>query len=155
MDVLREKFMPLPVGYSGHEVGFLPTLAAAARGAVTVERHLTLDKTMKGSDHAGSLEPSELKELVRSIHQIGKISGVPEKIMYKELIPLREKLAKSIVAKVPISAGTKITADMLTIKGPGHGIKPSMMGEVIGKVAQSHVNEDTHLPLEALHWPWV
>lgn len=155
MDVLRDAFAPLPVGYSGHEVGALPTLAAVARGAVVVERHLTLDKTMKGSDHAGSLEPQELKELVRSIRQIEKINGIAEKVMYSELIPLREKLAKSVVAKTAIPAGTAITAEMLTIKGPGHGIKPSLLGSVVGRVAGIDIHEDTHLPHEALQWPWA
>ena len=155
MDVLKERFSPLPVGYSGHETGSLPTLTAVARGAMVVERHLTLDKTMKGSDHAGSLEPSELGDIIRSIRQIEKINGVPEKIMYPELIPLREKLAKSIVARTAIASGVKITAGMLAIKGPGHGIKPSLVGDVVGRIAQQDISEDTHLPKEALQWPWV
>lgn len=155
MDVLRERFSPLPVGYSGHETGLLPTLAAVARGACIVERHLTLDKTMKGSDHAASLEPRQFKELVDSIRTIEKINGVAEKIMYPELVPLREKLAKSVVAKVIIPAGTVITSDMLAVKGPGSGIKPSLMASILGRVAQQSIAEDQHLPHEALKWPYV
>lgn len=153
MDVLREKFAPLPVGYSGHEMGLLPTLAAVARGAVIVERHLTLDKTMKGSDHAASLEPHQFKELVDSIHAIEKILGVPEKIMYEELKPLREKLAKSLVAKVAIPKGSVISAEMLTQKGPGTGIKPSQFREVVGRIAAEDIPADTHIPERALSWP--
>lgn len=154
MGVLRERFAPLPVGYSGHEIDLLPTITAVARSAVVVERHLTLDKTMKGSDHAASLEPRQFKELIDSIRRIEKIKGAGEKVFYPELRPLREKLAKSIVARVRIPSGTVILADMLGIKGPGYGIKPGLMSDLVGKVAQVDVAEDTHLPLDALHWPY-
>src|SRR3989338_11133748 len=77
MDVLRRRFSPLPVGYSGHEMEMLPTIAAVSMGACIVERHMTLDKKMKGSDHAASLEPNQFKELVASIHKIEKKKSVP------------------------------------------------------------------------------
>lgn len=153
MDVIRERYAPLPFGYSGHEAGMLPTLVAVARGAHVIERHFTLDKTMKGSDHAGSLEPHELKELVTAVHHIPAILGKPEKVIIPELIPLREKLAKSVIARQDIPAGTVITADMLGIKGPGHGITPSRLHEVVGRVAGMNIGEDTVLPKVALEWP--
>lgn len=152
MDVLRDKFAPLPYGYSGHEPDLFPTLAAVARGAQIVERHLTLDKTMKGSDHAGSLEPHELKELVDSIRRTEVILGVPERIMYEELTPLREKLAKSVATKTAIPAGAVITRDMLTIKGPGTGIAPGKLDNVVGRVAEEALEEDVILPKDALDW---
>lgn len=153
MDTLREKFAPLPVGYSGHEMGLLPTLAAVARGACIVERHLTLDKKLKGSDHAASLEPHQFKELVNSIRAVEKTMGTGERVMYPELVPLREKLAKSIVARSHIPVGTVITADMLAVKGPGNGIKPSRIHEVVGRVAQHDIREDTHLKEDVFLWP--
>lgn len=144
MDSLKEKFAPLPVGYSGHEIDLLPTLAAVSRGAVIVERHFTLDKTMKGGDHSGSLEPGQLKELVDTIRRIEKIlGGATTKILYDELKPLREKLAKSVASKVRIPKGTLITKDMLTIKGPGTGIKPSQISQVVGRIAPEDIEEDT------------
>lgn len=153
MNVLRERYKPLPVGYSGHEMGYLPTLTAVAMGAQIIERHFTLDKTMKGSDHAASLEPQEFKKLIENIRKIEKIRGKAEKIIYPELKPLREKLAKSIVAKKTIPKGTVIKKEMLCIKGPGSGIKPSLIGEVIGRVSQVDIQEDTLIPLETLRWP--
>ena len=152
MDVLREHFTPLPVGYSGHEMDLLPTLAAVSRGACIVERHLTLDKTMKGSDHAASLEPGQFKELISSIRRIEAILGKSEKPLYDELRPLRDKLAKSVVAKVAIASGAVITADMLTVKGPGSGIKPSLLGVLVGRTARQDVAADTLLPPAALSW---
>jgi len=153
MDILGEHFFPLPYGYSGHEPGLLPTLVAVSRGAQIVERHLTLDKKMKGSDHAGSLEPQELKELVQSIKRIEVIMGQKDKIIYEELIPLREKLAKSIATKSVIKEGAVITRDMLTIKGPGTGISPSKLDDIVGRVAKRNIEDDVILPKEALDWP--
>jgi sialic acid synthase SpsE len=150
MSILRDKFRPLPVGYSGHEIDLLPTLVAVSMGAVIVERHLTLDKSMKGSDHAASLNPSEFKELIHSIRRIEKILGKPQKIMYDELKPLRDKLAKSVVTKIKIPKGTAITRDMLTIKGPGTGISPLEIDKLIGIIANEDIEADKVVPKEIL-----
>jgi sialic acid synthase SpsE len=153
MQTLRKRYKPLPVGYSGHETDLLPTLAAVARDAVIVERHLTLDKTMKGSDHSASLDPQEFKELVRSIREIEKVLGKDEKILYPELLPLREKLGKSVVSAVEIPKGTRITEKMLMAKGPGNGISPAKLKSVVGIIAQETIPADKVLPLEVLKWP--
>jgi N-acetylneuraminate synthase len=73
--VLRERFAGVPVGYSGHETGLQISLAAVALGAVMVERHITLDRAMWGSDHAASLEPQGLEHLVRDIRVIEEAMG--------------------------------------------------------------------------------
>ena len=79
MVTLRDEF-GLPVGYSGHERGLQVSLAAVAMGACVVERHLTLDRTMRGSDHAASLEPKGLAELVRDIRAIEAAMGDGAKV---------------------------------------------------------------------------
>jgi sialic acid synthase SpsE len=152
MNVLQQRFHPIPVGYSGHEMEFMPTYVAVSMGACIIERHLTLDKKMKGSDHAASLEPGQFKQLVAGIRQIEAILGKPEKVMFDELKPLREKLAKSIVTKRKICKGTKITKDMLTIKGPGNGISPVDINKLIGRVAKIDLDEDVVIPKDALRW---
>lgn len=152
MDTLKETWSPLPVGYSGHEIDLLPSLVAVSKGAHIIERHLTLSKKMKGSDHAASLEPQELKELVSSIRRIETILGKAERVMYKELIPLREKLAKSVATKRTIKKGEILTKQMLTIKGPGTGIPPAQLEEIIGRAAARELPEDTIIPKEALQW---
>ena len=90
---LREEFHLL-VGYSGHERGIAVSEAAAALGAVVVERHITLDRTMKGSDHAASLEPSMLHKLVRDIRNIEKALGSPEKQILESERSVRSKLVE-------------------------------------------------------------
>ena len=73
--VLRDRYLGVPVGYSGHETGLQISLAAVALGAVMVERHITLDRAMWGSDHAASLEPTGLEHLVRDIRVIEEAMG--------------------------------------------------------------------------------
>ena len=86
---LRDRYQGIPVGYSGHERGLQISLAAVALGAVAVERHITLDRTMWGSDHAASLEPSGLQHLVRDIRVIERALGDGEKRIFPgELAPM-------------------------------------------------------------------
>lgn len=79
---LRERFAGVPVGYSGHERGLQISLAAVALGAVAVERHITLDRTMWGSDHSASLEPTGLEHLVRDIRVIEEALGDGKKRVF-------------------------------------------------------------------------
>lgn len=86
---LRDRYPGVPVGYSGHERGLQVSLAAVALGAVAVERHITLDRTMWGSDHAASLEPAGLRNLVRDIRIIEEALGDGVKRVYEgELAPM-------------------------------------------------------------------
>lgn len=93
IQTLKRKF-ECPIGYSGHEVGVAPSTIAATIGACTVERHITLDRAMWGSDHAASLEPKGLKILVRDIREIPNIMGNGIKKVYDSEIPIMEKLRK-------------------------------------------------------------
>jgi sialic acid synthase SpsE len=147
----RERFRCV-VGYSGHERGLAPSEAAVALGADVIERHFTIDRTMIGPDHAASLEPSGLQRLVRNIRNIEKALGSPDKRIVEAERTVRQRLAKSIVAKGDIPAGTVITADMLTVKGPGSGLKPGFMPLLVGVVAESPIQGDTLVPQEALRW---
>ncbi|HSA05587.1 MAG TPA: N-acetylneuraminate synthase family protein [Candidatus Gastranaerophilales bacterium] len=89
-----DKRYDCPIGYSGHERGISPSIIAAAIGAVSVERHITLDRTMWGSDHAASLEPSGLFKMVRDIRSIPKLLGNGEKVVYQSEKPIIKKLRK-------------------------------------------------------------
>lgn len=152
LDTLQKNFSPLPIGYSGHEIDSLPTLVAVARGAHIVERHLTLDRNMPGTDHAASLEPKDFKELVQNIRDVESILGLPQKPELEELKPLKAKLAKSIVSRVAIPKGVVITRDMLVAKSPGSGISPSRLPDLVGRKAEHDIAEDAILPKEALTW---
>lgn len=151
MQRYRDRFGVL-VGYSGHERGLAPTEAAAALGACVLERHFTVDRTMTGPDHAASLEPEGLRRLIRNIRNIERALGDGEKRMLPEERSVRDRLAKSIVAAREIPAGTVISADMLTVKGPGSGLLPRHLGDLCGLVAEQAILADTLVPVEALGW---
>jgi N-acetylneuraminate synthase len=82
------------VGYSGHERGIAPSTIAAAMGACSIERHITLDRTMWGSDQAASLEGEGLRKLVRDIRNVKDFLGDGKKCVYKSEIPIKEKLRR-------------------------------------------------------------
>jgi sialic acid synthase SpsE len=149
---LKERYM-YPIGYSGHEKsGHVITLGAVALGACLVERHFTLDRTMRGPDHAASLEPYGLSTLVESIRKQEKALGNPKKQILDIELPVREKLAKSIVAAKDIKNRQMIKRDDLTVKSPGTGLKPKYIEKLIGKIAKQDIPEDTIVPKEALRW---
>ena len=85
-----------PIGYSGHEVGLQTTLAAVALGACFVERHITLDRAMWGSDQAASVEPAGFHRLVRDIRVIEKAMGDGIKRVYESELPIRKKLRRAV-----------------------------------------------------------
>ncbi len=90
---LRDRYK-LPVGYSGHETGLAPSVAAAVLGACVVERHITLDRTMWGSDQAASLEPHGLQRLVRDIRVVERALGDGVKVVYESEEGPRKKLRR-------------------------------------------------------------
>lgn len=150
---LRERYAPLPIGYSGHEQDTLPTLAAVTLGVSSVERHFTLDRALPGPDHASvSIEPEMFNAMVRDARRIEKALGEPVKKCTEEELKTREKHGKSIVSAKAIPAGTMITADMLVCKSPGYGLKPNMIEKVIGKKAKVDISLDTVIKHDDILW---
>lgn len=93
IEKLKEEFA-CPVGYSGHEKGLLPSVLSVQLGASSVERHITVDRTLWGSDQAASLEPEGLRRMVRDIREVKTILGDGEKVVYDSEIPIKKKLRK-------------------------------------------------------------
>jgi len=85
----------VPVGYSGHEKGIMPSVMAVAMGACSVERHITLDRTLWGSDQAASLEPEGLERMIRDIRNVPLVLGDGQKVVYPSEVPVRAKLRKN------------------------------------------------------------
>jgi len=131
------------IGYSDHTLGIEVPVAAVALGASVIEKHFTLDNTMEGPDHAASLEPDQLKEMVQAIRNIEKaISGSGIKKPSESEKKNMEIARKSIVASTVITKGEIFSEDNLTIKRPGTGISPMKWDEVIGKVASKDYSTD-------------
>ena len=129
-------------GYSDHTLGIEVDIAAVAMGAVCIEKHFTLDKTMEGPDHKASLEPDELKAMVKAIRNIELALGSSIKKPSKSEIPNINIARKSIVAKCDIKKGETFTEQNLTIKRPGNGINPMRWDEVVGTIASKDYCED-------------
>lgn len=141
MNTLKQHF-DCEVGYSDHTKGIEVAIAAAALGASVIEKHFTLDKNMEGPDHAASLEPKALKEMVSSIRNIELAMGINEKIVTESENKNRNIARKSIVAKKRIKKGEIFTEDNLTVKRPGNGINPMKWFEILGKEAIRDFEED-------------
>ncbi|WP_323591936.1 N-acetylneuraminate synthase [Aliarcobacter butzleri] len=129
-------------GYSDHTLGIEVDIAAVAMGACCMEKHFTLDKTMEGPDHKASLEPDELKAMVKAIRNIELALGSCVKKPSKSEIPNIQIARKSIVAKVDIKKGELLFEDNLTIKRPGNGISPMRWDEIVGSIATKDYKED-------------
>lgn len=151
METLQQEFDCL-VGYSGHERGVAISVGAATLGACVVERHFTLDRASPGPDHAASLEPDGLRRVVQYIRTIEGAMGTPEKYIHPEEIPIRHRLAKSLVAAVDVPQGTVITTEMIAAKSPGTGLSPRYREAVVDRIAGQAIPRDTLIPLEALEW---
>lgn len=136
------------IGYSDHTLGIEVPIAAVSLGAVMIEKHFTLDKTMEGPDHKASLDPQELKAMVvgiRNIELAMKGTGLkePSESEKKNMAIAR----KSIIAKKNIKAGDVFSKENLTAKRPGTGISPMKWDEVIGKIAQRDFASDDIIEL--------
>ena len=126
-----------PVGYSGHERGYVAPVLAVALGAKVIEKHFTIDKNMEGNDHKVSLLPSEFKAMVDQIRLAEVMLGQGgERVISQGEYLNREVLAKSLVINQNLSYGEVITRDMVDIKSPGKGLQPYHLNNLVGKIAQ-------------------
>ena len=147
MDSLREKYK-VNIGLSDHTSGVIVSASASAIGATVIEKHVTLDRTMKGTDQPGSLEESGLKKLVEYIRATELAMGTSKKEVNPATEAAKIKLARSLTTLVEIKAGTILEEKHLCLKSPGDGIKWMERDLVLGKMAKLDIEADTTLRLE-------
>jgi sialic acid synthase SpsE len=142
MATMRAAF-GLPVGLSDHSEGIHVPLGAVGLGAELIEKHITLDRTMAGPDHAFAIEPGELRALVAGVRDVeaalgnGRLEGpAPEE---EEMHRLARR---SVVAARDVAAGAVIVRDDLTVKRPGFGIAPKHLDELVGRTARADIAFD-------------
>jgi len=145
----REKF-DVPIGFSGHETGIIGTLTAANMGAVVIERHITLDKTLKGLDHSSSLEPDEFEILVTQIRQSEEAKGEAVKKMTRAEVLQREVVAKSLICSCNINEGDIFSEDNIEVKGPERGLSAQYYFDIIGKKSKRKISKGEYLLQEDL-----
>lgn len=144
MDTMEAAFA-LPVGYSDHTPGIHVALAAVARGARVIEKHFTLDRNLPGPDHKASLEPDELRELIRQIREIEQALGDGIKRPTASEWKNRDVARKSLVAGKAIQAGEMFTEENLACKRPGTGVSPLTYWQILGQTAKRSYNADEAL----------
>lgn len=134
MPAMRNAF-GVRVGYSDHTVGSEIPVAAVALGATVIEKHLTLDRTRPGPDHAASLEPEEFAQMVRAIRNVERALGDGIKRPTASECGNRAVARRSIVAAHHITAGETLGVHNLTVKRPGTGLSPMLWDVVVGRTA--------------------
>ena len=132
----------LPVGISDHSAGIEVPIAAVALGASVIEKHFTLDRSMKGPDHKASIEPDELRQLVKSVRNIELALGDGKKVCSDQERSNIIVARKSIIANRNIKKGEVLTEENITTKRPGNGISPMRWFEVLGTRAIKDFAED-------------
>tara|TARA_B100000287_G_scaffold132559_1_gene124641 strand:+ start:65 stop:1126 length:1062 start_codon:yes stop_codon:yes gene_type:complete len=141
---LKEKYGYL-VGYSDHTNGTIISVAASLLGASVIEKHITIDRAMRGTDHAGALEEVGLKSLINSIDGVRLSLGDNEKIALECTQKAKNKLAKSLTSLRNIRKGEILSEDMICLKSPGNGLMWRNRQEIIGKKAKKNISVDCTL----------
>lgn len=150
IETFRKRFPDIVIGFSNHFNGISVDPVAYCLGARVIEKHFTLDRTMKGSDHIFSLEPVGMRKLIRDLRRVKIALGNGIKSMLKEEEQARYKMGKCILAAKNLHAGHKITKNDLIIKSPCEGILPYLIDEVIGKIIKVNLKSEQPLKFEHL-----
>jgi N,N'-diacetyllegionaminate synthase len=146
MQTLKSAF-GLPVGYSDHTPGIDIAIAAVALGAEVIEKHFTLDCALPGPDHAASLEPDELRNMVAAIRHVESALGTGVKSPAPCELANMSVARKSLVAARSLAAGHKLATADLRVKRPGNGLAPKYLPQLIGRTLRASVVED-----EVISW---
>lgn len=152
MATLEQQF-GVPVGYSDHTLGIATAIAASALGAGVVEKHITLDRSLAGPDHAASLTPDEFLVMVGGIHDASDARGDGAKTVRPAEEDTRRVARRSLVLRRERAAGEQITADDVDAKRPASGISPLRLDEVLGRRAARDLVAQTILQADDLEPP--
>jgi sialic acid synthase SpsE len=139
---LQNNYSQYTIGYSDHTIGISTPVAAVAMGSRIIEKHITLDRRMKGTDQAGSLGPDGINRMVRDIRVLDMAMGKEELFIDPSVSVAKEKLERSIASKRVIKKGETIEEKDLHLLSPGDGFKWAQKHEVIGKTAQQDIPAD-------------
>jgi N-acetylneuraminate synthase/sialic acid synthase len=136
----RERYPDTVIGYSGHDSGIAMSLVAYVLGARVIEKHFTLNRAMKGTDHAFSLEPGGMRKLVRDLERAQISLGDGVKRTYEsEVTPIR-KMGKMIVAAEDVLPGTIAESSLFEFRSPAEGMPPYRVEELTGRKFTKHVS---------------
>lgn len=139
---LKERYSGFEVGYSDHSIGIAMPLAAVAMGATTIEKHITLDRAMKGTDQQGSLAPDGMRRMVRDIRNLEMAFGEMKKEKNQVVESTKLKLERSIATNRDMQEGEVITEKDVHLLSPGDGFRWAQKDQLIGKQLKQNVSAD-------------
>jgi len=139
---LIKNYPKYTIGFSDHTIGISAPIAAAAMGAKIIEKHVTIDRRMKGTDHFASLGPDGVYRMIRDLRLLEMSLGVEDIFIEKSIEPTRIKLERSIATKRKIRKGEVITEKDIHLLSPGDGFKWAERDKVVGKIAKVDIDED-------------
>jgi sialic acid synthase len=146
----RKAFPDVVVGYSGHDSGIAMAVAAYVLGARIIEKHFTLNRAMKGTDHAFSLEPVGMKKMARDLKRLRAAIGDGTKKVHPSEAPAVRKMGKALVAARDLPAGHVLADGDVAIKSPADGLPPFELPRVLGRRLKQPVRADDFIVLDAL-----
>ena len=138
----------VPVGYSDHTIGATACKVAVSLGAVLIEKHFTLDKKQPVGDHMLSMDPSDLKELVKAVRDIERSLGVYGKALSEEEQHVAGGMRRSLYAKIKIPKGSVVKAEMVVALRPSGGLLPKELYKLLGKKAKTDIEKDSLLSMD-------
>lgn len=141
IQTLKQAFQ-VPVGYSDHTMSISIPSICVALGASIIEKHFTINRSLKGPDHKFALEPTELRQMIKNTRETEEALGSPEKIIPESEKNLYKLARRSLIAKRNIPKGKIIERGDIIIKRPGYGIAPKFLDLIIGKAAKKDIEED-------------
>ncbi len=139
---LQNHFGKYTIGFSDHTIGISTAIAAVAMGAKLIEKHITIDRRMKGTDQAGSLGPDGVMRMVRDIRMLELSMGVEDIFIEESTEGARMKLERSVASKRLIKKGETISEEDIHLLSPGDGVKWRDRQQIVGKVANADIPAD-------------
>ena len=146
----RERFPDVVIGLSSHDSGIAMVVGAYILGARIVEKHFTLNRAMKGTDHAFSLERGGMRRVVRDLKRVRQALGDGVKTTYQSEVAPLLKMGKKLVAAVDLPANHVLRREDIAIKSPSDGLPPYELDRVIGRVTRRPLKEDENIAIEDL-----
>lgn len=142
---LKQRYPEFKIGYSDHSIGIVAPIVAVALGAEYIEKHITLNHSLKGSDQAGSLEPDGLWRMTRDIRNMELSLGTLTKEINDKVAPFKTKLERSLCSNKPIKKGSVLTENDFIMLSPGGGMTWFERTNILGKRAKADIDENTTL----------
>lgn len=150
IQTFRAEFPDNVIGFSSHDSGIAMASAAYAIGARVIEKHFTLNRALKGTDHSFSLEPAGLTKMVRDLRRLKVAMGDGEKIQYESEVGPAQKMGKSLVAARDLADGTILSIDDISMRSPGGGLPPYELDKIVGMRLKRPIRDEEQIELEML-----